>query len=114
MGRKVEVRLDVEFAKNSSTLTKKYEEEVRETAAILAAHPEVKGTISGYTDSTGSARRNKVLSQARAEAVLAALVKGGVSPANFSARGFGDENPLASNKTAAGRAENRRVIVSID
>jgi outer membrane protein OmpA-like peptidoglycan-associated protein len=61
----------------------------------------------------GSASRNKTLSKARAQAVVNELVKDGVAKNRLVARGFGKEYPKSSNKTEQGRADNRRVEVSI-
>jgi len=71
-------------------------------------------TVEGHTDSTGSAQRNSKLSQMRAEAVKDYLVSNKtVDEDKIKARGFGDTQPIASNKTSSGRAENRRVDVII-
>lgn len=67
--------------------------------------------IRGYTDSVGKAEYNQKLSDRRANAVKDYLESHGVRPGILTAEGFGEENPLASNKTADGRAENRRVTV---
>jgi len=65
--------------------------------------------ITGYTDNTGDASNNITLSQHRAEAVREALVKFGVNPAMLTAKGFGSAKPIASNDTAEGRFQNRRI-----
>ena len=80
-----------------------------EVAASLVAHSEVQIEIAGYTDHTGSPRINRILSQFRAEFVMAYLASRGVSPARMIARGYGADNPIASNYTEYGRAQNRRV-----
>jgi len=69
--------------------------------------------VEGYTDNTGSAATNKKLSQARATAVAAYLKKKGIDAKRLTAKGFGPENPIADNKTAAGRAQNRRVELKL-
>jgi len=69
--------------------------------------------VEGYTDNTGSAATNKKLSQARANAVVAYLKKKGIAANRLTAKGFGPENPIADNKTAAGRAQNRRVELKL-
>lgn len=71
-------------------------------------------TVEGHTDSTGSKATNMALSQARAEAVANYLVAQGVPQASISTVGYGDEKPLANNKTKQGRKQNRRVDVIID
>jgi outer membrane protein OmpA-like peptidoglycan-associated protein len=69
--------------------------------------------IDGHTDSTGSEAYNLDLSQRRAETVRDFLIGNGVSPMRLSARGFGEEYPVASNDTLAGRQQNRRVEVVV-
>jgi OmpA-OmpF porin, OOP family len=67
--------------------------------------------IRGYTDSTGTPEYNQKLSERRANAVKDYLEAHGVASGVVSAQGFGEENPLASNATKEGRAENRRVTI---
>ena len=67
--------------------------------------------IHGYTDSVGKPEYNQKLSERRANSVKDYLESHGVPPGILTAQGFGEENPIATNKTAAGRAENRRVTV---
>lgn len=78
-------------------------------AASLIANPDIKIEIGGHTDNTGSAATNLRLSQARADAVRAYLATKGVALDRMVARGFGPEQPVAPNTSAAGRAQNRRV-----
>ena len=66
-----------------------------------------------YTDSTGSARHNLGLSERRADAVRDYLVGQGVSSSQLTAKGYGETNPIASNATAEGRAQNRRVVMRV-
>jgi chemotaxis protein MotB len=90
-------------------------------AAKLAPTQQNKILVSGYTDNApiGPALQrqgitsNEVLSQKRAENVMEYLVSLGVKPDLLSAKGFGDSNPVASNDTAQGRAQNRRVELSL-
>ncbi|OLP42654.1 OmpA family protein [Rhizobium oryziradicis] len=69
--------------------------------------------VNGHTDSTGSLQHNQQLSQQRADAVLDYLGSQGVDPRRMSAMGYGPSQPIASNATPEGRAQNRRVEVSI-
>jgi len=77
--------------------------------------------VSGYTDNAPIGRAlerqgvtsNEILSQKRAESVMTFLVSQGVNPDLISAKGFGDADPVASNDTAQGRAQNRRVDLSL-
>src|SRR6266850_1387693 len=78
-------------------------------AASLVANPDIRIEIAGHTDNTGSAATNTRLSQSRAEAVRAYLAQKGVTPDRMVAKGYGPSVPIAPNKTAAGRAQNRRV-----
>ncbi len=82
-------------------------------AKIIVKYPTAKFTVSGYTDSVGNNARNLTLSQQRANAVRDYLVSKGVSSANLTAKGYGESNPIASNKTKAGRAKNRRVVIQL-
>jgi outer membrane protein OmpA-like peptidoglycan-associated protein len=75
----------------------------------LIEWPEVKLEIQGYTDSQGNYTKNKKLSQNRADAVRIYLLQKGISSDRLRAIGFGPDSPIADNKTAEGRARNRRV-----
>ncbi len=78
-------------------------------AQSLNGNPDIRIEIAGYTDHTGSDATNLKLSQARADAVRAYLGSKGVAPGRMVAKGYGAANPIATNTTAAGRAQNRRV-----
>jgi outer membrane protein OmpA-like peptidoglycan-associated protein len=78
---------------------------------ILKNYPTAKFSIEGHTDSTGSDKINNKLSQERADAVKNALVERGINADNLTAKGFGSTQPVGSNKTNTGRAENRRTEV---
>lgn len=82
-------------------------------ADFLQENPERQVIIEGHTDSSGSASYNQSLSERRANAVRLALIKMGVSPERIVAQGYGKDYPVADNGTAAGRALNRRVEVTI-
>ncbi|GAA4779504.1 OmpA family protein [Novosphingobium ginsenosidimutans] len=69
--------------------------------------------VEGHTDSTGSDTYNQALSERRANTVKEALVKGGLSPSGMRAQGFGETDPIDSNDTEDGRAQNRRVVVVV-
>lgn len=79
----------------------------------LKEYPETMVKIEGHTDSQGSADYNAQLSQRRAEAVRNFLVNNGISPERITAQGMGEDYPIATNSTAAGRLQNRRVEVTI-
>jgi OmpA-OmpF porin, OOP family len=83
---------------------------LKQIAAALKEHPELKVEIQGHTDNVGKPDANLKLSQSRAEAVKAMLTKEyGVGAGQLTAKGYGDTKPSGDNKTAEGRANNRRV-----
>lgn len=86
---------------------------VQTLAGFLQENPERQVIVEGYTDSSGSASHNQDLSERRANSVRTALVKMGVSPQRIVTQGYGKSYPVSSNATAAGRAMNRRVEVTI-
>jgi OOP family OmpA-OmpF porin len=73
----------------------------------------VKVTVSGHTDSTGSASANQTLSEARAKSVVGYLVAHGVAQSRITATGYGGTKPVASNATEEGRGKNRRIEFSV-
>ena len=82
-------------------------------ASVLKTYPNIKVKVAGYTDNTGNADKNKTLSEARATSVMNHLVAKGIDAGRISAKGFGDANPVADNGTKEGRAENRRIEISV-
>jgi len=81
------------------------------SAAVLLRHPDVQVEISGYADSRGPEAYNLALSQRRADAVRSYLEQAGVNAARMTARGYGESPPDATNQTATGLAESRRVEI---
>jgi len=80
-------------------------------ADYLNANKTKKVTLSGHTDSTGSAERNKELSQQRADFIRDVLVSKGVAASRISSIGYGQSQPIASNSTREGRQKNRRIAI---
>jgi outer membrane protein OmpA-like peptidoglycan-associated protein len=101
------------FATGSAAISGATVAEVDNLAAILKAYPDVKLSIDGYTDNTGNADANVTLSKARADAVKAQLVKQGIDGGRIVTSGKGSASPVASNDTAEGRAQNRRIEASV-
>jgi outer membrane protein OmpA-like peptidoglycan-associated protein len=99
----------VNFQSGRSVLLPQSYAVLNDVAASLVANEEVRIEIGGYTDNTGGLRINMGLSQARAAAVRAYLASRGVRPDRMVARGYGPGNPVATNTTPQGRAQNRRV-----
>jgi len=87
-------------------------ETLNKVVAILVKYPTAEFDVEGHTDSVGSAKSNMDLSQRRAVAVVEYLVAHGVK-AKLNAKGYGETRPIASNKTRAGRAKNRRVEINL-
>ncbi|HVZ56187.1 MAG TPA: OmpA family protein [Chitinophagaceae bacterium] len=101
------------FASGSTRMLDKSLPGLREVARLLNEQPGTRLSIDGYTDNTGEMRRNLMLSQQRARAVLDYLVSQGVDASRLTATGHGPEHPIADNKTAAGRSRNRRVELTL-
>lgn len=103
----------VTFAFNSAQLQDGSSSVLDKVAAGLKQHPLIKVEIQGYTDSVGARSYNMRLSRLRARAVRDYLVGQGVASSQMTARGYGPADPVASNRTAAGRAQNRRVVLEV-
>ncbi len=99
----------VNFETGKSTLTPESETILNGVAESLVANDTIRVQVTGHTDNTGSLALNRRLSRARADAVRTYLISRGVAESRLTARGFGPDQPIASNKTAEGRAQNRRV-----
>jgi OmpA-OmpF porin, OOP family len=107
---KIEVKQKVFFDSGKATIQPRSFALLDDVAALLVANAAVGPIrIEGHTDNTGNAEKNRTLSQERAETVKAYLVQKGVDAARLEAAGLGADKPLADNKTAAGREQNRRV-----
>ena len=100
---------DVLFDVNQATLKPGAREKLAKVAGILLAYPDLRIRVDGYTDSTGTPEYNRDLSQRRADTVRGYLLKQGISADAVVSEGFGPEDPVATNSTAAGRQQNRRV-----
>ncbi len=104
----------VTFHTNSDRLTRDAERVLDGVAAELNRHPQVRVIVVGHTDDVGNDAANMALSLRRAQAVSRYLAGRGVAPSRMKYAGKGEEAPIASNATAAGRALNRRVELLID
>lgn len=104
---------DVLFRTNEVDLTADALRKLYPLVTLLKENPKRSILIEGYTDSSGSESHNLDLSERRASAVRDFLVSTGINPERITARGYGEENPVASNTSEAGRKENRRVEVIV-
>ncbi|MEZ8435871.1 OmpA family protein [Vibrio splendidus] len=101
------------FATNSTELSTDGKIALMPLVEVLKAHPQSSVAVVGHTDSTGGAEYNLMISKKRAAAVAAYIEEQGIEADRITASGEGEENPIASNATAEGRAQNRRVDATI-
>ena len=101
------------FAVNSATIQAAGVQTLKEVAGVLNRYPETKVLVKGYTDSTGTEEYNQQLSERRANSVKNVLIGERVNMDRITAIGFGEQFPVASNETEAGRQQNRRVELEI-
>jgi len=104
---------DLNFNSGSATIDEKSMNEVKNISEILKAYPNVNIKVGGYTDNEGDDAKNLKLSGERASAVKGALVSSGIADARLESEGYGEQHPVASNDTPEGRAQNRRIAVSV-
>ena len=118
---KVNVNSELLFPSGGWEMSTQAQQTIAKMAAILAPQQTTKINVNGYTDNTpigpGLMRQgvtsNLILSQKRADNVMQYMISQGVKPELVSAQGFGDADPVASNATADGKAQNRRVELTI-
>ena len=118
---KVSVNDDLLFPSGGWEMSAAAKSTIAKIAAILAPHQTTKINVNGYTDTTPigpglmkqGVTSNLILSQKRADNVMQYMISQGVNPSLVSAQGFGEANPVASNDTPAGKAQNRRVELTI-
>ena len=103
----------VTFATNSANIASNFYGPLNSIASVLVQYPETRIVVNGYTDNTGAASYNLDLSQRRANSVRDYFISQGVESYRVTSVGHGINNPRATNSTAAGRAENRRVEIQI-
>jgi outer membrane protein OmpA-like peptidoglycan-associated protein len=110
----LEIKQAVFFDTGKATIQRRSFKLLDQIARVIQQHPEIdKIVIEGHSDTVGNADVNRRLSLARAESVKSYLVKKGVEASRLEAKGYGPDRPIASNKTAKGRAANRRVAFTI-
>ena len=103
----------ITFATDQATVQPQFQTTLDQVASTLAEYPKTMIDVLGHTDSDGSEAYNQSLSERRAQAVANYLGRRGVDPIRMATMGYGETRPVASNETAAGKAQNRRVEIKI-
>jgi chemotaxis protein MotB len=119
---RVSVNSDLLFPSGGWQMSADAQQTIGQVAAILAPHQTTKVIVNGYTDNTPigpelmrqGVTSNVVLSQRRADTVMHYMISQGVQPSLVSAHGLGEANPVGSNATPGGRAQNRRVELTLE
>jgi len=115
LSEKVSIKLNIQFDSGKADIKASFAPELAKVADFLKKYPNAKAVIEGHTDNSGNEERNQILSQRRANSVMAAIVKDfGIAADRVSAVGYGADRPLADNNTKDGRAQNRRVTAEIE
>ena len=109
LNREGRVALYIKFNLDESVIKPESQEMISKAADLLKRSPVQQISVEGHTDFVGNPETNKVLSVARAQAVADAMAKLGVDPRRLSVTGYGQDRPIADNKTDEGRAKNRRI-----
>ncbi len=110
----IEISEMVQFRSGSAELMPESEKLLGEVADALKEHPEIlRIRVEGHTDSRAGSRFNRKLSRARARSVRKFLIEQGVEGRRLVARGYGEKDPIESNKSPEGRYKNRRVAFKI-
>jgi outer membrane protein OmpA-like peptidoglycan-associated protein len=115
VGEGIKITFDsgILFDVNSSMVQPAGQANLDQLAVILNKYPDTEILIEGHTDATGSAEYNLTLSRNRAQSVATRLEGAQVLPTRFTIMGYGEDQPVADNATAAGRQANRRVEIAI-
>jgi outer membrane protein OmpA-like peptidoglycan-associated protein len=104
----------VHFDQGNASLDNHVETKLKKVAAELKDDPNLQVVIEGHADAVGTPTANRQISEARANSVKAALISHGVAPGQIETYGFGSTEPVASNSTVDGRAENRRAELYLE
>ena len=103
------IALYINFDTGKSTIKPDSQNIIHQIVAMMKDNPDLRIGVEGHTDNVGNPKSNQTLSEDRAKAVVAAIEKEGIDTKRLSAAGFGQDKPIADNKTEEGRAKNRRV-----
>lgn len=103
----------ITFATNDATVQQQFQPTLNDVAAVLNEYPSTYIDVVGHTDADGSETYNQALSERRAQSVASYLGMRGVQSARVATQGRGESQPIASNETADGKAQNRRVEIKV-
>ena len=109
LNREGHIALYINFDTGKSTIKPESKPIVEQIVQMMKSNPGLKISVEGHTDNVGNPKSNKTLSDERAKAVVAAIVAQGVDAKRLGTAGYGQDKPIADNKTEEGRAKNRRV-----
>jgi OOP family OmpA-OmpF porin len=109
LNRDGRIALYINFDTGKSIIKPESKPIIEQIVQMLKANPDLKISVEGHTDNVGNPKSNKVLSDDRAKAVVTAIIAQGIDAKCLSAVGYGQDKPIADNKTEEGRAKNRRV-----
>ena len=104
---------NITFGSGRNAIASNFYEVLNSVVIVLKEYDKTLVVVSGHTDSDGSASFNQTLSEERAQSVANYLQSQGVNPVRLETIGFGETQPLASNSTAEGKAQNRRVEITL-
>jgi OOP family OmpA-OmpF porin len=105
------IALYINFDTGKADLKPETQGTIEQITALLKGNEDLKVGIEGHTDNVGQPAANKTLSEQRAKSVMNAVLKGGIAADRLSAAGWGQEKPVADNRSEEGRAKNRRVEI---
>jgi len=111
LNRDGSISLHINFDTGKSTIKPDSQPIIDQIVTTMKGNSALQLSVEGYTDNVGSSQSNKTLSLARAQAVVAAVSGAGVAASRMTAVGHGQDNPVASNDTPDGQAQNRRVVL---
>jgi outer membrane protein OmpA-like peptidoglycan-associated protein len=109
LNREGHIALYINFDTGKSTIKPESKPIIEQIVQMLKSNPDLKLSVEGHTDNVGNPKSNKTLSDDRAKAVVSAIVAQGIDAKRLSTAGYGQDKPIADNKTEEGRAKNRRV-----
>ena len=109
LNRDGHIALYINFDTGKSIIRDESKPIIEQIVQMMKSNPDLKIGVEGHTDNVGSPESNKTLSEARAKSVVSAIVAQGIPADRLSPAGFGQDKPVADNKTEEGRAKNRRV-----